>query len=67
MKPVMKIPTIGTGAGTQCDGQVLVSYDAPGLSETAPPFAKQYAQLGDQILSAARAYIEDVRAGGPHR
>src|SRR5256884_6695369 len=63
----LKIPTIGIGAGTQCDGQVLVSYDALGLSDAAPPFAKQYAQLGEQILSAARAYIEDVRAGGPQR
>src|SRR4051812_19017623 len=62
----LKIPTIGIGAGTQCDGQVLVSYDALGLSDTPPPFAKQYARLGDDILSAARAYIEDVRAGGPH-
>jgi 3-methyl-2-oxobutanoate hydroxymethyltransferase len=63
----VKIPTIGIGAGTQCDGQVLVSYDALGLSEQIPPFAKQYAHLGEQILSAAREYIEDVRAGGPHR
>jgi 3-methyl-2-oxobutanoate hydroxymethyltransferase len=63
----LKIPTIGIGAGNQCDGQVLVSYDALGLSDNPPPFAKQYAQLGDQMLAAARAYIEDVRAGGPHR
>ena len=63
----VKIPTIGIGAGTQCDGQVLVSYDALGLSETPPPFATQYAQLGEQIVAAARAFIEDVRAGGPHR
>src|SRR6266550_5397340 len=61
----LKIPTIGIGAGTQCDGQVLVSHDALGLSDVPPPFAKQYAQLGEQIISAARAYIEDVRAGGP--
>ena len=64
---MVKIPTIGIGAGPQCDGQVLVSYDALGLSEAAPPFAKQYALLSEQILAAARAYIEDVRAGGPHR
>ena len=62
----LKIPTIGIGAGAQCDGQVLVSYDALGLSDAPPPFVKQYARLGEQILSAARAYIEDVRAGGPH-
>src|SRR2546426_6810603 len=63
----LKIPTIGIGAGPQCDGQVLVSHDALGLSDAPPPFATQYAQLGEDILSAARAYIEDVRAGGPYR
>jgi len=64
----LKIPTIGIGAGTLCDGQVLVSYDALGLSDgPIPPFAKQYAQLAETILSTARAYIEDVRAGGPNR
>jgi 3-methyl-2-oxobutanoate hydroxymethyltransferase len=63
----VKYPTIGIGAGTQCDGQVLVSYDALGLSDAPPPFAKQYAQLSNDIVSAVRAYIEDVRAGGPHR
>src|SRR5262245_60485527 len=63
----LKIPTIGIGAGPQCDGQVLVSHDALGLSDTPPPFAKQYAQLGDQILAATRAYVEEVRAGGPPR
>jgi 3-methyl-2-oxobutanoate hydroxymethyltransferase len=63
----VKMPTIGIGAGTQCDGQVLVSYDALGLSDAPPPFAKQYAQLSNEILSAVRAYIEDVRAGGPQR
>ena len=63
----VKMPTIGIGAGTQCDGQVLVSYDALGLSDAPPPFAKQYAQLSNEIVSAVRAYIEDVRAGGPQR
>jgi 3-methyl-2-oxobutanoate hydroxymethyltransferase len=64
----LKIPTIGIGAGTKCDGQVLVSYDVLGLSDgPVPPFAKQYAQLSETILSTARAYIEDVRAGGPQR
>jgi 3-methyl-2-oxobutanoate hydroxymethyltransferase len=64
----LKIPTIGIGAGPQCDGQVLVCNDAFGLTEgPVPPFAKQYAQLSELIFSAARAYIEDVRAGGPQR
>jgi 3-methyl-2-oxobutanoate hydroxymethyltransferase len=64
----LNIPTIGIGAGPKCDGQVLVINDALGFSDgPVPPFAKQYAQIGDAILSAVRAYIEDVRAGGPHR
>ena len=58
------IPTIGIGAGPHCDGQVLVSYDALGLfDEFVPPFVKQYARLGEQIVSAAQAYAGDVRQG----
>jgi 3-methyl-2-oxobutanoate hydroxymethyltransferase len=60
----LKIPTIGIGAGPHCDGQVLVSYDVLGLFGTfVPPFAKQYAQLGKEILSAAKDYAHDVRDG----
>ena len=59
----LTIPTIGIGAGPYCDGQVLVSYDALGLfDEFVPPFVKQYAQLGAEIVSAAQAYADDVRA-----
>ena len=59
----LTIPTIGIGAGPHCDGQVLVSYDALGLfDEFVPPFVKQYAQLGAEIVSAAQAYADDVRA-----
>ena len=59
----LTIPTIGIGAGPHCDGQVLVSYDALGLfDEFVPPFVKQYAQLGEEIVSAAQAYADDVRA-----
>src|SRR5213080_2126505 len=60
----LKIPTIGIGAGPDCDGQVLVSYDMLGLFDTfVPKFVKQYAQLGESILVATRAFAEDVRQG----
>jgi 3-methyl-2-oxobutanoate hydroxymethyltransferase len=60
----LKIPTIGIGAGPHCDGQVLVSYDMLGLFDTlVPKFVRQYAQLGDSILSAAMVYASDVRQG----
>ena len=60
----LTVPTIGIGAGPDCDGQVLVSYDMLGLFEGAvPSFVKEYAQLGTAIADAARSYVEDVRAG----
>ncbi len=60
----LKIPTIGIGAGPHCDGQVLVSYDLLGLFDKfVPPFVKQYAQVGQQILNAVSHYSEDVRQG----
>ena len=60
----LTIPTIGIGAGPHCDGQVLVSYDVLGLTEySAPSFAKRYAQLGQAISEAARAYAQEVRDG----
>jgi len=58
------IPTIGIGAGPDCDGQILVSHDILGLFDgPVPPFVQAYAQLADTIVSAGRAYVEDVRAG----
>lgn len=60
----LEIPTIGIGAGPDCDGQVLVSYDMLGLSqEGVPSFVRLYADLGEQAVAAARAYAEDVRSG----
>lgn len=60
----LHIPTIGIGAGPHCDGQVLVSYDALGLFDTfVPPFVRQYAQLGDIVMKAAKDYAEEVRRG----
>jgi 3-methyl-2-oxobutanoate hydroxymethyltransferase len=60
----LRVPTIGIGAGPWCDGQVLVGYDVLGLSgASAPPFAKQYAQLGEEVVRAAESFAHDVREG----
>jgi 3-methyl-2-oxobutanoate hydroxymethyltransferase len=60
----VSIPTIGIGAGTQCDGQVLVWQDAFGLrTGRMPRFVKQYADLHGVLLQAARDYAADVKAG----
>src|SRR5688572_1288899 len=61
------IPTIGIGAGPGCDGQVLVSSDLLGLHDRIPPFAKRYANLSETIVSAARAFVEDVRSSASTR
>ena len=65
----LAIPTIGIGAGPDCDGQILVSYDMLGLFDGfVPSFVHQYARLGDAVVTATRAYAADVRAGRyPHR
>src|SRR5688572_21833613 len=60
----LSIPTIGIGAGTGCDGQVLVSYDALGMDESFKPrFVRRYATLGATIKDAIGNYVSDVRAG----
>jgi 3-methyl-2-oxobutanoate hydroxymethyltransferase len=63
----LTIPTIGIGAGPDCDAQVLVIHDLLGITGhirgMAPKFVKTYADLGDTIVSAARAYADDVREG----
>ena len=59
----LAIPTIGIGAGPDCDGQVLVLYDLIGLSQTRiPKFVRQYAKTGEAIETALKSYIEDVRS-----
>lgn len=55
------IPTIGIGAGTACDGQVLVTNDFLGMGEKWPPFSRQYAFLGKAITEAAQRFAADVR------
>ena len=60
----LHIPTIGIGAGPDCDGQILVMHDMLGLSQSpAPKFARQYANVGAIISSAVREYCDDVRNG----
>ena len=59
----LSIPTIGIGAGADCDGQVLVYHDLLGNQEGGPRFVKQYGQLGPAILRALVSYAADVRAG----
>jgi len=57
----LTIPTIGIGAGVDCDGQVLVTADLLGLSERQPPFAKVYTNLRQVITQAVQDYSHDVR------
>jgi 3-methyl-2-oxobutanoate hydroxymethyltransferase len=60
----VSVPTIGIGAGTGCDGQVLVSYDMLGMDETFKPrFVRRYATLGQTIKDAVAHYVSDVRDG----
>lgn len=60
----LSIPTIGIGAGPECDGQVLVIHDVLGLCEKfAPKFVKQYADVGAIISKAAAEYADDVKNG----
>ncbi|MFC8923977.1 3-methyl-2-oxobutanoate hydroxymethyltransferase [Cellulosimicrobium sp. NPDC057127] len=60
---ILAVPTIGIGAGPQCDGQVLVWTDMAGMTDWSPRFARRYAELGQALQGAARAYADDVRAG----
>ena len=58
------IPTIGIGAGPDCDGQVLVFHDLVGLfSGSTPTFVKRYAEAGAAIREAVSRYAEEVRSG----
>lgn len=60
----LKIPTIGIGAGSQCDGQVLVTNDLLGItSGYVPKFVKQYADLKTVIHDAVERYCADVKSG----
>ena len=59
----VSIPTIGIGAGGDCDGQVLVMHDILGINtEFKPRFLRQYLNLGEQIDGAVKQYIVDVKS-----
>ncbi len=61
--PAVTAATIGIGATSACDGQILVLEDMLGLSERAPKFVKGYGSLRAHIEGAVRAYAEEVREG----
>lgn len=64
IRAVLPIPTIGIGAGPDCDGQVLVCYDLLGLTpERVPKFVKLYETFYERGVQAVRTYAEEVRAG----
>lgn len=58
----LAIPTIGIGAGPDCDGQVLVINDALGLGDYWPPFSKQYAHVSETILQVAKDFAKEVES-----
>ncbi len=59
----LTIPTIGIGAGVNCDGQVLVTHDLLGMFDVVPSFVKKYANLAPQMKEAVALFMEEVRSG----
>ena len=59
----LKIPTVGIGAGPDCDAQWLVMHDLLGLNDSSPSFVKRYAELGDAVRKAFSAYVREVAEG----
>lgn len=59
----LSIPTVGIGAGPQCDGQVLVITDIIGLADWSPPFSKQYGDVKGEITASVEAFRDDVTEG----
>ncbi|NMR21498.1 3-methyl-2-oxobutanoate hydroxymethyltransferase [Cellulomonas fimi] len=60
---ILRIPTIGIGAGPDCDGQVLVWLDMAGVGDWSPRFAKKFGEVGKALHDAASAYADEVRGG----
>ena len=59
----LRVPTIGIGAGPDCDAQVLVWQDMAGLSARSPKFAKRYADVAGVLRTAAAEFAADVASG----
>ncbi len=59
----LSIPTIGIGAGSDCDGQVLVINDILGLSDRTPPFAKSFGNVREEMSAAIDEYVDAVEGG----
>jgi 3-methyl-2-oxobutanoate hydroxymethyltransferase len=59
----LSIPTIGIGAGADCDAQVLVWQDMAGLSPVTAKFVRRYADVAGVLTDAARAFADDVASG----
>ncbi|MCH8209579.1 MAG: 3-methyl-2-oxobutanoate hydroxymethyltransferase, partial [Nitrospinae bacterium] len=60
----LDIPTIGIGAGSHCDGQILVINDMLGLNQDfSPKFVKKYADVGSIMRSAVNQYMEEIQSG----
>jgi 3-methyl-2-oxobutanoate hydroxymethyltransferase len=60
---LLDVPTIGIGAGPDCDGQVLVFHDLLGLNDWVPKFVRRYAELEAVAVEAVATYAADVRSG----
>lgn len=61
---MLDIPTIGIGAGNECDGQVLVFQDMLGMfTDYVPKFVKQFANVGDVMKQAFRDYMDEIQSG----
>jgi 3-methyl-2-oxobutanoate hydroxymethyltransferase len=59
----LDVPTIGIGAGPDCDGQVLVFHDLLGFNARVPKFVRRYSELEEAATAAVAAYAADVRSG----
>jgi len=59
----IRIPTIGIGAGPDCDGQILVLHDVLGLSEHTPRFVKTWEDISTRVIEALEAYQKEVSSG----